>query len=94
MIKTKRKVDKNLLAKVKDFPCCVCGRGPSDPHHIKTKKSGGPDEVWNLTPLCRQHHTEIHAIGLTSFANKHEAFIKALTSRGWVYDEARGKWGR
>jgi len=32
--------------------------GGLDPHHIKTKGSGGDDEPKNLITLCRKHHNE------------------------------------
>ena len=32
--------------------------GGLDPHHIKTKGSGGDDTRENLITLCRKHHNE------------------------------------
>jgi hypothetical protein len=58
------------LAYVRTLPCTICGRGPSDPAHIRTgsreygKRQCGmgekPDDCWVL-PLCRHHHDEQHA---------------------------------
>ena len=32
-----------------------------DPHHIKSKGSGGDDAVENLITLCRGHHNDAHS---------------------------------
>jgi len=40
-------------------------------HHIIHQACGGPWEEWNKLPLCREHHTEIHAIGDEQFILKY-----------------------
>ena len=35
--------------------------GGLDPHHIKTKGSGGDDTKENLITLCRKHHDQAQA---------------------------------
>ena len=64
--------------------CAVCGHPTPDEHHVKTKgaarKEVRENEV-NKINLCRQHHTECHAIGRWSFALKYKLlkeFIDAL----------------
>lgn len=47
--------------------CSICGDGPVDVDHVKTRGSGGGDNLSNLNPLCRDHHIERHAIGGKSF---------------------------
>jgi len=47
-------------------PCLICGRRPSDPHHLRFAQSRGlghkvSDEF--TVPLCRAHHREIHRCG-------------------------------
>lgn len=51
------------------LPCIVCGRGPSDPHHVKSRGAGGRDE--HTVPLDRQHHDELHTIGRHAFEKKY-----------------------
>ena len=63
--------DKALLSSFHDKPCLVCGRGPSDPHHLKTRGAGGDDSDDNLIALCRVHHVEIHKIGRDTFIQKY-----------------------
>lgn len=70
--KPKRIVNKKLLKDTSNNPCTVCGTYPSDPHHIKTRGSGGGDTASNLLALCRVHHVEIHKIGSRTFMKKYE----------------------
>lgn len=67
--------DPQLLRSLKEMPCFICGARPSDPHHIRTRGSGGGDEPNNMLPLCRMHHVEIHRIGVKSFAERYRVPI-------------------
>lgn len=54
--------------------CCVCGKN-ADLHHIDHVGTGrNRDEIihegMEVLPLCREHHTEAHTIGQTSFNDK------------------------
>jgi hypothetical protein len=47
-------------------PCLICGRLPSDPHHLRFAQSRAlgrkvSDEF--TVPLCRGHHREVHRSG-------------------------------
>ena len=55
--------DRDHVRHVMKQPCLICGRQPSDPHHLRLAQSRalGPkasDEF--RVPLCRTHHREIH----------------------------------
>lgn len=55
--------------------CCICGR-PCDLHHVEHVASGRNrneiiHEGMEVLPLCREHHTEVHAIGWLTFQKKH-----------------------
>jgi hypothetical protein len=73
---------------VRGFPCDVRAKaghvcvGPIDPHHVKTRGSGGGDEA-NLTALCRAAHTELHQIGRHSFARKYGVDLPAVAAGRW-----------
>ena len=72
-----RVIDLELLKKVREMPCRVCGRQPSpgnpnDPDHIRTRGSGGGDTENNLWALCRFHHIEKGRIGIKTFAEKYK----------------------
>jgi hypothetical protein len=61
-----RERDRNHLRTVARQPCLVCGRTPSDPHHIKfaEQRAMGRKVSDRFTvPLCRLHHRELHRRG-------------------------------
>jgi hypothetical protein len=58
--------DKEHLKFVSRQPCLVCGRKPSDPHHLRIAQPRAlgrkvSDEF--TVPLCRTHHRELHHFG-------------------------------
>jgi hypothetical protein len=62
----KRLRDKAHLKFVASQPCLVCGRQPSDPHHLRFAQPRAiglkvSDEF--TVPLCRTHHRQLHQIG-------------------------------
>jgi 5-methylcytosine-specific restriction endonuclease McrA len=62
---------KENLKLIRNSKCTVCKVVPCDPHHVKTRGSGGGDELSNLMPLCREHHIEIHKIGNSKMCEKY-----------------------
>ena len=62
----KRRRDKSHLRFVASQPCIVCGRHPSDPHHLRFAQPRAlgvkvSDEF--TVPLCRGHHRQLHQAG-------------------------------
>ena len=62
----KRLRDKAHLKFVASQPCLVCGRQPSDPHHLRFAQPRAiglkvSDEF--TVPLCRGHHRQVHQTG-------------------------------
>lgn len=62
----KRLRDKGHLQFVAAHPCLVCGRQPSDPHHLRFAQPRAlglkvSDEF--TVPLCREHHRQLHHAG-------------------------------
>jgi Rad52/22 family double-strand break repair protein len=62
----KRLCDKAHLKFVASQPCLVCGRQPSDPHHLRFAQPRAiglkvSDEF--TVPLCRGHHRQLHQAG-------------------------------
>jgi ERF superfamily len=58
--------DREHMRFVMKQPCLVCGRTPSDPHHLRFTQSRAlgrkvSDEF--TIPLCRGHHRELHRCG-------------------------------
>ena len=62
----KRHRDKAHLKFVASQPCLLCGRQPSDPHHLRFAQPRAlglkvSDEF--TVPLCRGHHRQLHQAG-------------------------------
>ena len=62
----RRTRDKGHLAFVAAQPCLLCGRTPSDPHHLRFAQPRAmsrkvSDEF--VVPLCRTHHRQLHHAG-------------------------------
>jgi hypothetical protein len=58
--------DRDHLRFVAAQPCLVCGRTPSDPHHVKfaEQRAMGRRVSDRFTvPICRLHHRELHRRG-------------------------------
>jgi hypothetical protein len=58
-----RERDREHLKFVATQPCLVCGRTPSDPHHIKfaeQRMMGRKVSDRFTVPICRLHHRELH----------------------------------
>ena len=58
--------DRDHVRYVAKQPCLICGRSPSDPHHLRFTQSRAlgrkvSDEF--TVPLCRGHHREVHRCG-------------------------------
>jgi hypothetical protein len=58
--------DRDHIRHVIKQACLICGRRPSDPHHLRFAQSRAlgrkaSDEF--TVPLCRAHHREIHRCG-------------------------------
>src|SRR6187431_3363686 len=64
--KTIRLRDKEHRKFVSRQPCLVCGRAPSDPHHLRfaqVRALGRKVSDEFTVPVCRTHHREIHRHG-------------------------------
>jgi hypothetical protein len=61
-----RERDREHRRFVASQPCLICGRTPSDPHHIKfaEQRAMGRKVSDRFTvPICRLHHRELHRKG-------------------------------
>ena len=70
----KRLRDKAHLKFVASQPCLICGRQPSDPHHLRFAQPRAmglkvSDEF--TVPFCRGHHRQLHQAG------NEEAWLKS-----------------
>jgi hypothetical protein len=58
--------DRDHVRYVIKQPCLVCGRRPSDPHHLRIaqwRALGRKVSDEFTVPLCRTHHREVHRCG-------------------------------
>lgn len=71
-----------LVLMIKAMPCVVCHdyTVESDTAHVGSSKGAG-GSYKDLIPLCRVHHTELHAIGKTSFQKVHDICLEAEAER-------------
>lgn len=88
----KRRRDKAHLRYVATQPCLVCGRQPSDPHHLKFAQPRAlglkvSDEF--TVPLCRGHHRQLHQAG-NEVAWWEDLDINALEIAKGLWDETHG----
>jgi len=89
----KRLRDKAHLKFVASQPCLVCGRQPSDPHHLRSAQPRAiglkvSDEF--TVPLCRGHHRQLHQAG-NEEAWWTERNINALTLARDLWEQTRPK---
>ena len=87
----KRLRDKGHLRFVASHPCLVCGRQPSDPHHLRFAQPRAlglkvSDEF--TVPLCRDHHQQLHQAG-NEIAWWHDLHIKPLEIAKKLWGESR-----
>src|SRR5829696_3050808 len=64
--RTRRRRSKKHLEFVASQPCLVCGRSPSDAHHLgftQPRALGRKVSDEFTVPLCRSHHRMLHARG-------------------------------
>jgi len=62
----RRHRDKTHLRFVALQPCLLCGRSPSDPHHLRfaqPRAMGRRNSDEFVVPLCRTHHRQNHQFG-------------------------------
>jgi len=58
--------DREHVRYVAKQACLICGRSPSDPHHLRftqTRALGRKVSDEFTVPLCRGHHREVHRCG-------------------------------
>ena len=89
----KRLRDKDHLRFVASQPCLVCGRQPSDPHHLRFAQPRAlglkvSDEF--TVPLCRDHHQQLHQAG-NELAWWHDLNINALEIAKGLWTQSRTK---
>ena len=87
--------DRDHLKFVASQPCLLCGRNPSDPHHLRFAQARAQglkvsDEF--TVPLCRTHHRQLHQAG-NEAAWWEDMEIDALAIAKGLWEQSRTKQG-
>ena len=83
--------NKEHLRQVAKQPCLVCGRKPSEPHHLRfaqPRAMGRKVSDEYAVPLCRIHHRLLHRVG-NELAWWKEAGIDPLTAAVKLWKRTR-----
>jgi hypothetical protein len=93
IVEPKRLRDKTHLKFVAAQPCLICGRQPSDPHHLRFAQPRAlglkvSDEF--TVPLCRGHHRQLHQAG-NEIAWWEDLNINALEMANGLWEESHAK---
>jgi hypothetical protein len=68
--------------------CEICGLlAMRHPHHIVSRGSGGSDDPANLIPLCQQHHTEAHTLGVDTWAANYGLHTRVARAREAAWEQ-------
>jgi hypothetical protein len=89
----KRLRDMDHLQFVRSQPCLICGRQPSDPHHLRFAQPRAiglkvSDEF--TVPLCRGHHRQLHQAG-NEAAWWEDLEVNALEIAKGLWEESHGR---
>ena len=79
--------DKNHVKFVVKQPCLICGRRPSDAHHLRFAQHSAlgrkvSDEF--TVPLCRGHHREVHRCGDEAGGGRRPVSIAVSARALWL----------
>ena len=88
--------DREHLRHVVKQPCLICGRKPSDPHHLRhlqPRALGRKASDEFTVPLCRIHHRLVHRVG-NEAAWWQDAGIDPIKAARKLWNETRVAQGR
>jgi len=88
--------DRDHLRHVAKQPCLICGRKPSDPHHLRylqPRALGRKASDEFVVPLCRIHHRLVHRVG-NEAAWWQDAGIDPIAVARKLWRETRSDAGR
>jgi hypothetical protein len=90
-----RRRNKEHLKFVATQPCLLCGRRPSDAHHLKfaqPKAMGRKVSDEFTVPLCRTHHRELHRSGNElAWWRAANSAINPLQAAEWLWQHSKNQ---
>jgi hypothetical protein len=91
--------DRDHIRHVIKQPCLICGRRPSDPHHLRFTQSRAlgrkvSDEF--TVPLCRGHHRRPTALAMKRLGGRRPGSIRQplLVPYGWRHTPTASDFGQ
>jgi hypothetical protein len=96
VVAPRRHRDREHLRHVAKQPCLICGRKPSDPHHLRfmqPRALGRKASDEFAVPLCRIHHRLVHRVG-NEAAWWQDAGIDPVKVAHKLWQETRGDESR
>jgi hypothetical protein len=88
--------DRDHVKSVAQHPCLICGRRPSDAHHLRFAQSKAlgrkvGDEF--TVPLCRGHQREVHRCGDETQWWRNAGIDPAMAARSlWLENPPAAEW--
>ena len=89
---TKRLRDKDHLRFVATHPCLVCGRQPTEAHHLKFSQPSALGRKVSdafTVPLCALHHRDLHTTG-NELAWWERKQIEPMITAEMLWNESHG----
>lgn len=60
------RLDEHYLTFIRSRPCSFCGKAPVDAAHLRNRKwRETTRDDYTAIPLCREHHSLQHSVGLS-----------------------------
>jgi hypothetical protein len=93
----KNRVENPDLLRIYRTMPCLCSpsgdcKGEVAAHHMITRARKGPDEHWNLMPLCFYHHLiQLPSLGFTTFVEIHD-LSEYMIKKGWEFNDYTQRW--
>jgi hypothetical protein len=81
---------KKEILQMKREGCLACGAIPVEICHIRSRGAGGPDEAWNVIPMCVRHHRAQHALGWSALFQVFPKLKREIIAKGWEFIETFG----
>ena len=72
------------------YPNCATPLTRCDIHHVTWWSHGGPTDLANLVPLCKQHHLFVHEHGYQILAATNDHGTAVTGPKRWTFHTPRG----
>ena len=84
------KRNKELASFFRSMRCMLCNKQAEGDHIFNWSSDPRKDKLYNMWPLCREHHTEKGFLGRDSFIKKYN--LEAEMTRRGFKKHKNGNW--